>query len=79
MKEQVYNLKSTSLRNVNIPSDIIKELGWKINEEVLVIISGIYSGDGKFSHNTISIGREKDEERLEDYDNKLMEKNKWKQ
>ena len=71
MKEQVYNLKSTSLRNVNIPSEIIKELGWKINEEVQVIISEVYSADMNFNIKTISIGREKDEKMLERYNDDL--------
>jgi|TARA_R100001463_G_scaffold114938_2_gene170155 hypothetical protein len=62
-----YRLKSTSLDIVNIPRDTIEELGWKIHDDVHVIIAEEHFGkNNEFTHNTISI------ERVEDY-NKYME------
>ena len=62
-----YKLKGTSNYKVNIPNDIITELGWKIHDDVHVIIAEEHFGkNNEFTHNTISI------ERVEDY-NKYME------
>tara|TARA_R110002096_G_scaffold89751_2_gene203963 strand:- start:174 stop:377 length:204 start_codon:yes stop_codon:yes gene_type:complete len=62
-----YKLRGTGNYKVNIPNDIITELGWNINDDVYAIIAEEYFGkNNEFTHNTISI------ERVEDY-NKYME------
>jgi len=62
-----YKLKGTGNYKVNIPNDIIAELGWKMHDDVHVIIAEEHFGkNNEFTHNTISI------ERVEDY-NKYME------
>jgi len=64
-----YKLRSTSLKIINVPSQIIKEIGWDINDELDIIISGLYDNNGNFSHNTLSI------EKVEDYE-KYAKENK---
>ena len=62
-----YKLKGTGNYKVNIPNDIITELGWKIHDDVHVIIAEEHHHvSSNLTHNTISI------ERVEDY-NKYME------
>tara|TARA_R110000744_G_scaffold11977_3_gene36038 strand:+ start:1144 stop:1347 length:204 start_codon:yes stop_codon:yes gene_type:complete len=62
-----YKLRGTGNYKVNIPNDVITQLGWNLNDNVHVIIAEEHFGkNNEFTHNTISI------ERVEDY-NKYME------
>ena len=52
-----YKLRGTGNYKVNIPNEIITKLGWNLNDEVDVLISGEYGNNVKFTHNTITIER----------------------
>ena len=62
-----YKLRSTSLKIINVPSQIIKKIGWDINDEVDVIIAEEYSSGTKPTHRTITI------ERVADYKKYYLE------
>ncbi len=52
-----YKLRGTGNYKVNIPNDILNKLGWNLNDEVDILISGEYGNNAKFTHNTITIER----------------------
>ena len=61
MKNKLFkcNLRSTSSRIVNLPSEIWKEAGWSINDEVHIEVREMESSDG-LTWKGVVIEREKD-------------------
>ena len=54
-------LRSTELNMINIPSKLWKKLGWKLNDQIELIVSEEYNNSGHYSHNTITIERIEDQ------------------
>tara|TARA_R100000655_G_scaffold28408_1_gene57712 strand:+ start:5654 stop:5872 length:219 start_codon:yes stop_codon:yes gene_type:complete len=70
MKEyKPYILKNTTTKAINLPSEVWKEAGWELNDDVEVVCCQVSVSHNK-SYNSISIDRVKD---LKKYEKELYE------
>jgi len=54
------NLRSTEQSQINIPSKIWNEIGWKLNDTLHLIISEVYADDGSLAHTELTVAKEDD-------------------